>query len=71
MASAGDDRQPLVTGGLNEPFAESKDGGQQADTPANFCANMLNIQTAFIAANAGRFAAFAPPAPAIGSTRLQ
>jgi hypothetical protein len=43
-------------------------GGQQADTPANFCANMLNIQTAFIAANQARFGAVASPVPLTGSS---
>jgi hypothetical protein len=40
---------------------------QQADTPANYCANMVNIQTAFIAANQARFAAVASPVPLTGS----
>jgi hypothetical protein len=60
--------QPLVTGGTSEPFADSLAGqGQQADTPANFCANMLNLQTAFIAANQSRFSAAPSPVPATGS----
>jgi hypothetical protein len=59
--------QPLVTGGRNELFSRSRFGGQQADTPANYCANMLNIQTAFIAANAGRFANVGSPVPATGN----
>ena len=42
-------------------------GGQQASTPASFCASMLNIQTPFIAANAGRFAGVASPVPATGN----
>jgi hypothetical protein len=40
---------------------------QQADTPANYCADMLNIQTAFIAANQARFASVASPVPLTGS----
>ncbi|HTX25623.1 MAG TPA: hypothetical protein VME19_01250 [Streptosporangiaceae bacterium] len=59
--------QPLVIGGTQEPFSQSGDGGQQADTPANFCANMLNIQSAFIAANQARFSATASPVPAMGN----
>jgi hypothetical protein len=60
--------QPLVIGGTQEPFSQSLDGGQQADTPANFCANMLNIQSAFIAANQARFTATASPVPAMGNS---
>ena len=59
--------QPLVTGVSNEPFGDSRAGGQQADTPANFCAEMLNVQTAFIAADTERFSARPSPAPATGS----
>jgi hypothetical protein len=59
--------QPLVTGASNEPFGDSRAGGQQADTPANFCANMLNIQTAFIAANRSRFSTGPSPVPATGN----
>jgi hypothetical protein len=60
--------QPLVIGGTQEPFKQSLDGGQQADTPANFCANMLDTQSAFIAANQARFTATASPVPAMGNT---
>ncbi len=42
----------------------------QADTPASFCANMLNIQTAFLATNATRFFAMASPVPAVGDNLL-
>ena len=59
--------QPLVEGGTSQPFKLSEDGGQQADTPANFCASMLNIQSAFIAVNADRFAKVASPVPTTGS----
>jgi hypothetical protein len=59
--------QPLVTGGRNALFSRFRFGGQQADTPANYCANMLNIQTAFIAANADRFANVGSPVPAVGN----
>jgi hypothetical protein len=59
--------QPLVIGGNNEPFGDSRAGGQQADTPANFCANMLNVQTAFIAADRERFSTSPSPVPATGS----
>jgi hypothetical protein len=48
--------QPLVT------------VGQQADAPANFCASMLNIQTAFIAANQQRFSVKTSPVPAAGTS---
>ena len=59
--------QVLVSGGTQEPFSQSLDGGQQADTPANFCAIMLNTQSAFIAANQARFSATASPVPAMGN----
>ncbi len=59
--------QPLVIGGLGQPFGDVRAGGQQADTPANFCASMLNIQTAFIAANQARFSASPSPVPATGN----
>jgi hypothetical protein len=59
--------QPLVIGGLNQPFGDVRAGGQQADTPANFCANMLNIQTPFISANQSRFSASPSPVPATGN----
>ena len=59
--------QPLVIGGTQAPFRQSLAGGQQADTPANFCANMLNLQTAFIAAGQARFTATASPVPAMGN----
>ena len=60
--------QPLVEGGNRLPFGQSREGGQQADTPANYCASMLNAQTAFIAANAGRFANVASPVPGTGNS---
>ena len=60
--------QPLVIGSTQAPFRQSLDGGQQADTPANFCANMLNTQSAFLAANQARFSATASPVPAMGNT---
>jgi hypothetical protein len=59
--------QPLVIGGLDQPFGDARAGGQQADTPASFCANMLNIQTAFIAANQARFTTSPSPVPATGN----
>jgi hypothetical protein len=59
--------QPLVEGGNDQPFGDSRAGGQQADTPASFCANMLNLQTAFIAANQARFSASPSPVPATGN----
>ena len=58
--------QPLVIGGPDQPFGDVNAGGQQADTPANFCASMLNAQTAFIAADAGRFSKSPSPVPAAG-----
>jgi hypothetical protein len=54
----------LYRAGVGQPLLPA---GQQADTPANFCANMLNIQTAFIAANQARFAAAPSPVPLTGS----
>jgi hypothetical protein len=59
--------QPLVTGASNQPFGDSRAGGQQASTPANFCASMLNVQSAFIAANSERFSKSPSPVPAAGS----
>jgi len=59
--------QPLVAGVFNEPFGDQRAGGQQADTPANFCANLLNVQTAFIAANQQRFSASPSPVAATGN----
>jgi hypothetical protein len=59
--------QPLVIGRLDQPFGDSRVGGQQASTPANFCASMLNVQTAFIAANSERFSKSPSPVPATGS----
>jgi hypothetical protein len=59
--------QPLVVGGPDQPFGDSRAGGQQADTPANFCASMINLQTAFIVANTERFSARPSPVPATGS----
>ena len=59
--------EPLVTGVFHEPFGDQRAGGQQADTPANFCANLLNVQTAFIAANQQRFSASPSPVPATGT----
>jgi len=59
--------QPLVSGVFHEPFGDQRAGGQQADTPANFCANLLNVQTAFIAANQQRFSASPSPVPATGN----
>jgi hypothetical protein len=59
--------QPLVIGGQDQPFGNVNAGGQQADTPANFCANMLNIQTAFIAADQTPFSARPSPVPATGN----
>jgi hypothetical protein len=58
--------QPLVIGGLIEPFGDQAARAQQADTPANFCANMINQQTAFIAFNQARFSARPSPVPAAG-----
>jgi hypothetical protein len=62
--------QPLVTSGLVAPFKQDRDGGQQADTPANYCANMLNIQTAFLAQNADRFFTMDSPDPAAADNLL-
>jgi len=55
--------QPLVEGG----HWDWRAAGPQADTPASFCANMLNVQTGFIAANRARFSARPAPVPATGS----
>jgi hypothetical protein len=60
--------QPQVIGGTNLPFGQPGLGGQLADTPVNFCTNMLNIQSAFIAANQARFGAVASPVPAMGNS---
>jgi hypothetical protein len=54
--------QPLVGAGPGRQSA------QQADTPANFCASMLNVQTAFIAASQQRLSVSASPDPAAGTS---
>ncbi len=59
--------QPLVSAGTDEPFGDTEAGGQQASTPANFCAHLLNVQTAFIWADQARFGARPSPDPATGS----
>ncbi len=59
--------QPLVAGGPDQPFGDVSAGGQQADTPASFCANMINLQAAFIVANTGRFSNNPSPVPATGN----
>ena len=59
--------QPLLPAGQVESVPLPGPGRQQADTPADFCANMLSIQTAFIAANQARFAAAPSPVPLTGS----
>ncbi len=59
--------QPPAGASAWQPVTQSRFGGRQADTPADFCANMLNIQTPFIAANADRFANVASPVPATGN----
>jgi hypothetical protein len=59
--------QPLVSAGTGRTFLAYRSGGQQADTPANFCANMLNIQTPFLADNQARLSASASPVPATGT----
>jgi hypothetical protein len=55
--------QPLVEGGLGDWRAT----GPRADTPANFCADILDAQTAFLAANQARFSARPSPVRATGS----
>ena len=59
--------QPLLPAGQVESVPLPGPGRQQADTPADFCANMLNIQTAFLAANQRQFSVNASPVPATGS----
>jgi len=59
--------QPLVRGATQLPFGQSNLGGQRADTPGNFCANMLDLQSAFVAFNQARFTATASPVPATGN----
>jgi hypothetical protein len=54
--------QPLVTTGTGRQSA------QQADSPGGFCANMVNIQTAFLAASQQRFSVNASPDPAAGTS---
>jgi hypothetical protein len=55
----------LYRQGTGQPFS-----AQQADTPGNFCANMLNFQTQFLAANATRLFATPSPVPAVGDNLL-
>jgi hypothetical protein len=59
--------QPLLPAGQVLAGLAMGQDGQAADTPAGFCANMLNIQTPFIAANQARFSAVASPVPLTGS----
>jgi hypothetical protein len=61
--------QPLLGRNSGFPFTRSRfgGGGQQADTPANYCANMLNLETPFIAANAARFGGVASPVADTGN----
>ena len=58
-------KQTLFREGVGQSFDTP-----QADTPADFCANMLNIGTAFLAANSTRFFATASPVPAVGDNLL-
>ncbi len=55
----------LYRTGVGQPLVTA---GQEADTPANFCASMLNIQTAFIAASQQRFSVNPSPVPATGTS---
>jgi hypothetical protein len=59
--------QPLLPADQAEGGLTMAGDGQAADAPAAFCANMLNVQTPFIAANQARFAAIASPVPLTGS----
>jgi len=43
---------------------------QAADSPAGYCANMLNAQTAFLADNAARLSAAPSPVPSAGTNLL-
>jgi hypothetical protein len=66
---AGVDQAP-VSGGTRQPFfwpGRSRRGGQQASTPASYCANMLNLQTAFLAANQALLSAGPSPVPDAGN----
>jgi hypothetical protein len=60
---------PVQRRGSGFPLIRSRfaGGGQQSDTPANYCANMLNLQAPFIAANAARFANVASPVADTGN----
>ncbi|MGE5134378.1 MAG: hypothetical protein ACM32E_15930 [Gemmatimonadota bacterium] len=42
-------------------------GNNRADSPANYCANMLNLQAAFLNANQAALATGASPVPAVGN----
>jgi hypothetical protein len=57
--------QPFVSGGFFR--YPSRSGGQRASTPANYCANMLNLQTAFLARNQALLAAGPSPVPDTGN----
>jgi hypothetical protein len=58
-------KQTLFREGVGQSFDTP-----QADAPADFCASMLNIGTAFLAANSTRFFATASPVPAVGDNLL-
>ena len=72
-AGEGDLVDPAVA---DEPGPDRAELGQppvsffnnQSDSPAMFCQNMVNIQTAFIAANEKTFAAWPSPVPTVGDT---
>ena len=50
--------------GVGQPLVS---GGQAADTPANYCKNMMQVGMARAAADEKQFSAFASPVPATGS----
>ncbi len=50
--------------GVGQPMVS---GGQAADTPANYCKNMMQVGMARAAADEKQFSAFATPVPGTGS----
>ena len=51
--------------GVGQPMVGA--GGQAADSPANYCKNMMQVGMARTAADEKQFSGFATPVPAIGS----
>jgi len=58
----------LYRSGMGQPAISA--ANDAADAPANYCQNMLNIQTPFLSDNQAILAAAASPVPSVGSNLL-